>query len=84
MHKQYPAGARLSISTVRMRRWKRLQKWRPAVLSLSILRVYCTTSAHDSGSSCSVVYVRKHEDAAMVGRNVVSQNCLWTEGDGAL
>ena len=60
------------------------RKWRPAVLSLSILRVYCTTSAHDSGSSCSVVYVRKHEDAAMIRRNVVSRNCLWTEGDGAL
>ena len=29
MHKQYPAWARLSIGTVRMRRWKRLQRPHP-------------------------------------------------------
>ena len=37
MHKQYPAWARLSISTVRMRRWKRLQRPHPLAKQASVL-----------------------------------------------
>ena len=37
MHKQYPAWARLSIGTVRMRRWKRLQRPHPLAKQASVL-----------------------------------------------
>ena len=47
MYKQYPAWARLPISTVRMRKWKRLQEATPLIAT----KCMCATATFSLNSN---------------------------------